>query len=647
MKRTNLFKVVSIVMAIAMMFSTTGVFAAAIDKVEQKAENTVIDISGVIEGTGVEPYTQDVKIIILKPASDSAIDALSSSQVTAKLALGASLFMDSRFKTAVQVMLEACTEEECADTSCANTTPGHKHNYYNGAKCEIAGAHAHYDYDITFADSVTTSPTGYYTAVVVPTVGTYSTQTFYFAASDAKYIVLQDLLTANAGTLKSSIEVNKGILGLAGTNTSWDLLSDTSKTNASTAIVAALSAWTEKPAVVNASNFDETLSKFTEITKQETYAQAVATAANDASGATLLSKIGDYTNISAYISLANSVPAKISSEGIADINSAILGQSVSDFATLVDNYKEQVIIAAVTKPADDSVTNSRAAIESFINDITSDTDIRAKYNLLSDIQKQSVALECRDSGVTTLSGTTGLTAKFEELVGALTPAGSTPTPTPAPGPDGGGGGGGGEITTVVTPSPEPTEKPIYERYTDIADVSWAWEAIEVLSDNSVFAGYSDSTFRPNNSILREEFIKIVVVGVVGADKINMSATPSFTDAKTGWFAPYVAAAETNGITTGMGDGLFGTGEKISRQDMAVMLYRILNDAGIEMHTNAYAFTDAADIAEYAEDAVYALKNMAIISGDPDGSFRPNGETTRAEAAILLYRTLDKLGKIDR
>ncbi len=647
MKRTNLFKVVSIVMAIAMMFSTTGVFAAPIDKVEQKAESTVIDISGVIEGTGVEPYTQDVNIIILKPASDSAIDALSASQVTAKLALGFSLFTDSRFKTAVQVMLEACAEEVCTDTSCANTTEGHKHNYYKGEKCEIAGAHAHYDYDITFADSILASPTGYYTAVVVPTVGTYSTTTFYFAASDAKYAILQELLTANASALKSSIETNKTFLGLSGSNTPWDSIGDASRTNASTAIVAALSAWTEKPASVDAANFDATLAKFTEITKQETYAQKVASAADDAAGATLLSKIGDYTNISEYSSFVSSSPAKISSEGLADINTAILGQSVSDFATLVDNYKEQVIVAAVTKPADSSITNSRTAIEAFINDITSDTDIRAKYNLLSDMQKQSVALECKNCGATMLSGATGLTAKFEELVGALTPAGSTSTPTPAPGQQGGGGGGGGEVTVVVTPSPEPSAKPINERYIDIDDVSWAWEAIENLSDNNIFAGYSDKTFRPNNSILREEFIKIVVVGVVGADKINMSATPSFTDAKTGWFAPYVAAAEANGITAGMGDGLFGTGAKISRQDMAVMLYRILNDAGVRMDTKAYAFTDADDISDYAADAVYALKNMAIISGDPDGSFRPDGETTRAEAAILLYRTLDKLGKLVR
>ena len=104
--------------------------------------------------------------------------------------------------------------------------------------------------------------------------------------------------------------------------------------------------------------------------------------------------------------------------------------------------------------------------------------------------------------------------------------------------------------------------------------------------------------------MREEFIKITVVGLYGADAIDMSAVPSYTDAQSDWYAPYVAAAEKNNITSGIGDGLFGTGMMITRQDMALMLYRMLRDAGLDVSTAEYDFTDKDQIADYARPVSY-------------------------------------------
>ena len=91
-----------------------------------------------------------------------------------------------------------------------------------------------------------------------------------------------------------------------------------------------------------------------------------------------------------------------------------------------------------------------------------------------------------------------------------------------------------------------------------------------------------------------------------------------------------------GIVGGIGDGLFGTGRNITRQDMAVMIYKALTAKGVGLEAGALAFSDSAAVSDYAKDAVAALANAEIINGQGDNTFNPNGEATRAEAASIIY-----------
>jgi roadblock/LC7 domain-containing protein len=92
-----------------------------------------------------------------------------------------------------------------------------------------------------------------------------------------------------------------------------------------------------------------------------------------------------------------------------------------------------------------------------------------------------------------------------------------------------------------------------------------------------------------------------------------------------------------GVTRGIGNNLFGYGQQITRQDMAVMIYKVLAaNGGLEgIEADGFTFTDDASIADYAREAVYAMRAKGIINGNPDGTFCPNDSATRAQAAKML------------
>ena len=104
-----------------------------------------------------------------------------------------------------------------------------------------------------------------------------------------------------------------------------------------------------------------------------------------------------------------------------------------------------------------------------------------------------------------------------------------------------------------------------------------------------------------------------------------------------WYAPYVNTAADMGIVSGIEEDIFGVGEKITRQDMSVLIVRYLKQENCELNGAAIdSFTDDGDISDYAKDSVYALKNLGLINGMGDGSFMPRANATRAQTAQILY-----------
>ena len=157
-------------------------------------------------------------------------------------------------------------------------------------------------------------------------------------------------------------------------------------------------------------------------------------------------------------------------------------------------------------------------------------------------------------------------------------------------------------------------------------------------------GYDDGDFRPNNNITREEFVKIIV-SAFGFDGEQSGC--DFGDMPDRhWAYEYICTAKARGLINGISGSMFGTGQNITRQDMAVIIYNALNAVGISSDKpDSDIFSDESTVAEYAKAAVHSLKAADIISGYDDGSFRPENNATRAEAAQMIYNVLKYAGRI--
>ncbi len=214
---------------------------------------------------------------------------------------------------------------------------------------------------------------------------------------------------------------------------------------------------------------------------------------------------------------------------------------------------------------------------------------------------------------------------------------------------GGSGGGGGSVTIkppVAEENPPAEEnkpgentKP-QEVFDDIAGVEWAKEAIVTLVEKGILSGDGDGNFRPNDTITRAEFCKLIIEAFLPNSE---GADIEFTDvADDAWYKDYISRAYAAGIAKGIGDGSFGVDAPISRQDMAVMTYNAMIAAGREANADTdNIFNDDESIADYARDAVYALKNMGAINGMTDGGYAPLGTATRAQAAKIVGALLSE------
>lgn len=173
-------------------------------------------------------------------------------------------------------------------------------------------------------------------------------------------------------------------------------------------------------------------------------------------------------------------------------------------------------------------------------------------------------------------------------------------------------------------------------YKDLSASHWAYEYIEKLNVMNVIDGYEDGSFKPEESVTREQLVKMLVTALAlkGAD-----SDKQFTDVPADhWSESYIKVAASLGIISGYGDGSFKPQSKVTREDMAVIIKRALDAAGVSLQTEneAIAFGDAEEISDYAAESVNQISAFGIISGMGDNSFKPKGYLTRAQAAKVIY-----------
>ncbi len=237
------------------------------------------------------------------------------------------------------------------------------------------------------------------------------------------------------------------------------------------------------------------------------------------------------------------------------------------------------------------------------------------------------------------------------------PAKSASVPSYGGGGGGAGGGGGGSMVPTPTKAPIPTSLPQEEtgmpgsapseelsgvdgqRFADVKAGAWYYEYVTGLAEMGIVNGGADGLFRPDDTITRCEFSKMLVEALGIYDD---SAVCDFADVnESDWFVRYVASAVKFDIVNGLGDGNFAPHEQITREDMAVMAFRaaeLMLDMG---SAGEPEFNDADKISDYAKNSVAQMQKAQILSGS-SGNFEPKNSTTRAQAAKVVYMLVQLL-----
>jgi hypothetical protein len=184
--------------------------------------------------------------------------------------------------------------------------------------------------------------------------------------------------------------------------------------------------------------------------------------------------------------------------------------------------------------------------------------------------------------------------------------------------------------------------------TDLQQHAWAIPEVQHLYSKGIIAGMSDTRFEPQGELTRAQFLQMLVKGIGKTNHTDSSAKPLPTDVKSDrWYADAVRAGLAMNIVQGRADGTFGANDRISREDMAVMLDRAMeaaerNNNSTTISAAQMKFRDQADIHEYAKDAVASMVQLGILKGLPDSTFAPKQTANRAQGAVAVARLLEQL-----
>jgi len=190
----------------------------------------------------------------------------------------------------------------------------------------------------------------------------------------------------------------------------------------------------------------------------------------------------------------------------------------------------------------------------------------------------------------------------------------------------------GSKNHFALPGSEPVEEEPQKptgTFGDLVGYEWASEQIQALYDEGIVNDRNIYAFAPGEYITREDFVVFLVrtLGLSGEGE-------AFPDCDTA----EVKTARTLGIVTGDTDGNFNPKAPITRQDLFTVSARARGVANYE--GEAPAFTDWAQVADYAKNSISAMAAAGVVLGNGDGTLLPLDHTTRAQAAVLLYRLRD-------
>ncbi len=192
------------------------------------------------------------------------------------------------------------------------------------------------------------------------------------------------------------------------------------------------------------------------------------------------------------------------------------------------------------------------------------------------------------------------------------------------------------LCTVFTVCAEEQQQII--SFSDVPESDSTYTAIMYLAEKGIISGKGNSLFGPDDTLKREELAKILTnaFGLTMTEK-----APVFKDVPAGvWYADFVRTIAESKLMVGTSENEFGTGQNITRQDLAVILKRFLEKKGVDITTdNTIMFADLSQISDYAKESVTVLGSMDIMPAKENNCFLPNENATRADTAVAIYKAI--------
>lgn len=177
-------------------------------------------------------------------------------------------------------------------------------------------------------------------------------------------------------------------------------------------------------------------------------------------------------------------------------------------------------------------------------------------------------------------------------------------------------------------------------FTDLKKDHWAYKSVSQMAEAGVIAGYPDGSFKPNNYVTYAEFIKMAVVSFEEKD-------PGVAKGKEHWGKNYFDKGLENGWYNENEISENALSHPIDRQHMALIASKIINreeKAAGHYGTILDSISDVAATDRYEFEIVTAFAE-GVLSGYPDGTFRPEGTLTRAESASVIQRLTDESARV--
>lgn len=190
-----------------------------------------------------------------------------------------------------------------------------------------------------------------------------------------------------------------------------------------------------------------------------------------------------------------------------------------------------------------------------------------------------------------------------------------------------------------------TETPSKTKFNDVSANDWFASAVDYVTGKGMMNGTADNTFSPKANTTRG----MVVTVLYRLENQPSTSAASFTDVASGaYYANAVAWANANGIVSGYGSGKFGPNDKVTREQLAAILYRYAQykkyDVSVGEDTNILSYDDAQSISTYAIPAIQWACGAGVVTGKSGSKLDPKGNATRAEVAAMLMRFCENVEK---